>query len=699
MTTLTAPRKIERKATTARRLITPEDLLRFHLVSDPQIAPDGRSVVFVKKHVGEKNEYVTNIWIASRGASGGASGGTSGGGGWSEPRQFTGGGKDTHPRWSSDGGRLAFIGAREKHKPQIFTMHAQGGEATALTKLPEGSIGTFRWSPDGRMIAVSFRAQDPQWTEDAKKQREEQGLSDPPRVIDHWWYRLDGDGYFNGQRYHLYLVDTATGEHRTVYTKDTLGFFTFDFSPDSAQLVIATNPDRRAGLTPWNDRLVRLDIATGETTPIPDLPPGPKDAVKWSPDGKWIAYAGRVGDDQTYSTENLELWVCDPVRGKSRSLTGTEDYCLLASPMTDTAEVAFHPVFEWSADGRRLYMQIGWHGEGHVASVPADGGPIAFHTCGTFTHGLGNIVGDGDTAALIVGSPTRLDEVHVADLSKAQATTTPLSDFNGKLLDELELAEPESRSIKSADGTDVHVWIMRPAGFQASRKYPAVLEIHGGPHAQYGVGFFHELQVLAAAGYAVVYSNPRGSKGYGRDHCAAIRGCWGTADWVDVQAVIEFMKSQPFVDARRMGVMGGSYGGYMTNWVIGHTNDFAGAITDRCVSNLISMYGSSDFPERPDHYWQGNSWDRPEALWEHSPIRHFGNVKTPTLIIHSEGDLRCNIEQAEQVFSVLKLRNVPARLVRYPRSSSHGLSRGGPPDLRLHRLDQILGWWKKYLKK
>ncbi|MGH7127406.1 MAG: alpha/beta hydrolase family protein, partial [Planctomycetaceae bacterium] len=184
---------------------------------------------------------------------------------------------------------------------------------------------------------------------------------------------------------------------------------------------------------------------------------------------------------------------------------------------------------------------------------------------------------------------------------------------------------------------------------------------------------------------------------YGEQHCASIRGCWGATDWEDVQAVVQYMKTEPYIDRQRMGIMGGSYGGYLTNWAIGHTDDFAAAITDRCVANLVSMVGSSDLPLVPGEYWEGNSWDNTKELWNQSPLKYFGNVKTPTLIIHSEGDLRCNVEQAEQVFAALKLRGIPTRFVRYPASTSHGMSRGGPPDLRIHRLNEILDWWRKHL--
>jgi dipeptidyl aminopeptidase/acylaminoacyl peptidase len=246
---------------TRLRHIQADDLLKFHIVSDPQISPDGKQIVFVKKHVGEKNEYLTNLWIVD--AAGKA-----------QPRQFTNGGKDHHPRWSPDGSRIALTSGRDKPKPQIWTIPSsgEGGEATSLTKFPEGSLGDFKWSPDGTLIAASFREQDPDWTEEAKNKRKEKNLSDPPRVLDDWWYRLDGDGYFNGQRYHLYLIDTVTGEHRKVYTKDTLGHFSFDFSPDSKQLVLATNQDKLAMIRPQKAQLVRLDVASGKVTIIPNLP-------------------------------------------------------------------------------------------------------------------------------------------------------------------------------------------------------------------------------------------------------------------------------------------------------------------------------------------------------------------------------------------------------------------------------------------
>jgi dipeptidyl aminopeptidase/acylaminoacyl peptidase len=665
-----------------RRPITAEDLTRFLIVSDPQTAPGGERVVFVRKHVGTKNDYVTDLWMVGTAAG-------------AEPARFTSGGKDGHPRWSPDGARIAFLSGRDKGRPQIWSIPATGGEATRLTDFPEGTIASFAWSPDGSMLAVSFREQDPDWTEAAGKNRTENGLSDPPRVLDDWWYRLDGDGYFNAQRFRLYVVDAESGAHRLLYGKDNLGGFTYSWSPDSKELAVSTNTHPRAHVEPWRDTIVRVDVKSGRIRELPNLPIGPKFSVKWSPDGKFIAWVGREGETGSWDAENMELFVSSADKGGAKNLTRKSDYCLTAATLADTAEAAFDPQLFWAPNSRRLYFRVGWHGEGHLASVARSGGEVTLHTSGALEHGSVTIDRKGTLAAMTVGGPTSIGEVHVGRVVAGKMTTRALTAFNAALLKEIEIAKPTSHWVRSADGHRVQVWGIRP--LHGKRKVPAILEVHGGPHAQYGVPFFHEFQLLAAQGYAVFYSNPRGSKGYGAKHCAAIKGDWGNKDWIDIQAAVDFMKSQSWVDTKRLGIMGGSYGGYMTNWAIGHSRDFKAAITDRCVSNLVSMMGSTDFVEPPDHYWPGNIWDRPEQLWAMSPIAYFGRVKTPLLIIHSEGDLRCNIEQAEQIFTVLKFRKVPCRFVRYPRSTSHGMSRGGPPDMRLHRLGQILEWWKKYL--
>ena len=668
-----------------KRLITVEDIYEFHLVSDPQISPDGTRILFAKKHTNkDNNQSVSNIWMVP--ANGG------------DPQQFTSGGKDGHARWSPDGSKIAFISGREKLNPQIFTVPANGGEATALTKFPEGSMGDFKWSPDGKWLAVKFREADPDWTEKAKKEREEKGLSVPPRIIEKPFYRLDGDGYFNNQRHHLYLVDLKSGKHTKIFDRDSEGWFDFDWSPDSKNIAISANLKKDSFKKPWMSRIYIFDIAKRSFSMLKNQPDGTKGHVLYSPDGKTIAYAGREGRKDVWGAKNTHLFLIDANNGNPKNLTGNEDYCLVAITLGDTREAAFGANYIWSPDGKTIYMQLGWQGETHIAAIPASGGKIEFLTSGAKEYVFGNLSKDGQKLAMLTGSATEITEVAVGTFEKGKLNVKTLTKFNSDLLNQLELSIPQSHWINSTDSTRVQAWVMRPPKSLKIEKGPAVLEIHGGPHAQYGCSFFHEFQVLCANGYTVFFSNPRGSKGYGESFCNIIKGDWGNKDWQDIQSVTEFMKTRPFVDPKKMGVMGGSYGGYMTNWVISHTNVFAGAITDRCVSNLLSMEGNSDFPPAPDEYFPGAPWKNPEALWNQSPIKYFANVKTPTLIIHSEGDLRCNVEQAEQVYSALTVLGIPTRFVRYPNTTSHGMSRSGPADLRIHRLNQILNWWEVYLK-
>ncbi|MCH2141913.1 MAG: S9 family peptidase [Phycisphaerales bacterium] len=663
--------------------VTPEDLESIIVPSQPRISPDGRQVLYVQRTAGANNTNATNLWMIP----------TDGGRG----RSVTNGNRDRHGRWSPDGSQIAFISDREKGQPQIRLLPADGGESRNLTTLPEGTLSQFKWSPDGTQIAFSWRAADPEWTKEAVKAREESGASTPPRVVTTGWYRLDGDGYFLQRRFVLMVVDVATGRTRTLWNKDGVGFFSYDWSPDGRTLALTTTRGKRAFLD-WHRTEVRLlDVGSGRNRLLDWLPQGPKHMVTWSPDGQWLAWSGREGTDGTYSTENLELWICKPAKkGSARSLSSKTDLCLMAATLGDTAEVSFEASIQWTHDSKAVLARIGIEGCQQIYRFHRRGGTPEALTSGRAIHDPGNQSADGRWLTMMIDTPASPPEVHVMDLTTG-ASPTRLSNENAAFKRTRALAKPKSFWITSKDGNRVQVWMMTPPNTKNPRRRPSVLQIHGGPHAQYGYSFFHEFQCQAAKGMVVVYSNPRGSKGYGRDHCSAIRGDWGTADWVDIQAVIEWMRERPEVDPSRMAIMGGSYGGYMTNWAMGHTNEFACAITDRCVSNLVSMEGNSDFLSKPDSYFPGNAWDQPEHLWKCSPIRLANKWKTPTLVIHSEGDLRCNVEQAEQVWAALQIRNIPSRFVRYPESTSHGFSRGGPRDLRIHRLHEILNWLHKYI--
>lgn len=668
-----------------KRAITPEDLLRIQFVGDPQISPDGHCVLFIVKTVNDKNKYVTNLHSVDLDG---------------KLKQWTQGeGGAGHGRWSPDGSLIAFTSGRDKPTGQIFLLPTSGGEARKLTSLPEGSLGEFKWSPNGKWIAFTFREQHPDWTEKAQKEREEKGLSTPPRELDSVWYRLDGDGYFGPQRYALYVVNVETGEHKEIHREPIVGFYSFDWSPDSKELAVARTVNKRPWSDKPNDQIFRVTL-DGQAWQLEGLPKGDKGAVAWSPDGKTIAYLGDVSEDDPWGVRNTKLYVVPAGGGEPRCLTDQDDYCLAVGLLGDTRE-GTEPTPIWTPDSKALYVAIGWHGELQLGFVQVDKGGVQLLTKGRHGISVGNLSKDGERLACTYGTATMLAEAGVYDLSRSKDAPEVLTHLNKKFHDEIKLSEPEEVWLDSTDGVQVQTWVMKPIGYKEPKRYPAILEIHGGPHAQYGWTFFHEFQVLAAQGYVVVFSNPRGSKGYGESFCAAIKGDWGNKDWEDVQTVTRWMQHQPYIHPGLMGVMGGSYGGYMTNWVVGHCKDFKAAITDRCVSNMVSMSGSSDFPVNKDAYFKGCAWGDLEqiaSLWKQSPIAYFDQVTTPMLIIHSEGDLRCNIEQGEQVFTALQVQGIESRFVRYPASTSHGMSRGGPPDLRLHRLGEIVRWWEKHLK-
>lgn len=666
-----------------KRPITAEDIFKLHLVSDAQMSPDGSQVLFLKSTIDkDKNRYIGNLFTANVESG--------------EVKQWTQGDKPGGiGRWSPDGKQIAFVAGRDGPTAQIFLIPTDGGEARKLTSLPEGSVGGISWSPDGKHIAMSFREVAENKTKKAEKERKEKGGSPPPMEIDTLWYRMDGDGYFIDQRFKIYIVNVDTGEHKKLYDKDVLGFYSFDWLPNSSGLAIAHSVHRKEPLLKKPNDQVFIVPLKGKATMIPGLAKGPKGCIKVSPDGKQVAFLGDHITEEVWGMRNTRLYVAPMKGGEQRCLTDKSDFCLETYTLTDTTGGG-EATLEWSNDCKKLIVSIGTEGTAQVGIVNVARGGVKLMTSGDHVLALGNHSANGKSMAMTKGTTTSPAEVAVFDGTEIRTLTS----FNKDSLKEVAIAKPSSHWVTSADGTKVHTWCMKPTKFKKGKKYPAVLEIHGGPHAQYGFTFFHEFQLLAAQGYVVVYSNPRGSKGYGEAFCEAIKRDWGGVDWEDIQAVKSWMENQSFINPKKMGVMGGSYGGFMTNWAIGHTTDFKGAITDRCVFNWISMSGNSDFPLNRDDYFGGCAWGplkNLEDLWRQSPAAYFHKVKTPTLVIHSEGDLRCNVEQGEQVFYVLKSIGVETRFVRYPANSSHGLSRNGPPDLRLHRLGEIVSWWKRWL--
>lgn len=660
----------------SKRPVEIADLLRFKLVSDPQLSPDGTSVLFGLKEVGEKYKATSHLWTVdfeghtsqlTRGATSCSSG-----------------------RWAPDGTGIAFVSARENDGSQIMFLPNKG-EAFALTSLPEGSIGEYKWSPDAKYIAFTFRETHGDFSKKGVESRKEEGKSEAPWVTESVWYRLDGDGYFGEQRFKLHLLNVATKEVTLLSDRDALGNYDFSWAPTSDKLAVARGAEAFPFREKPNDQIYIVDLHGNESL-VPGLPKGDKQSVRWSPDGATLAWGGNVDLEDPWGVRNIHLYVAPVTGGEPKNLTGMTDHSLTVATLSDTKDATFGAWIEWSEDSKSIFAVIGTKGETQFAKVDVSTGGYQFLTSGQHAMSVTSV--RNGVAVGVYGDPVTVPEVATI---ATDGSVKLLTDFNGAWANEVKINAPEELWLDTPDGTKLHGWVIKPVGVGP---FPAVLEVHGGPHAQYGWAFFHEFQVLAAQGYVVVYTNPRGSTGYGEDHTRAIQGNWGTADWVDIQTALAWMKSQSFIQADRIGIMGGSYGGYMTNWAIGQTREFKAAITDRCVSNMVSMAGNSDFPFNKDGYFKGIAWGDLEdirELWRQSPIAYFKDVTTPTLVIHSVGDLRCNIEQGEQVFTALQQNGVPSRFVRYPASTSHGMSRSGPADLRMHRLNEIVSWWQRYL--
>ncbi len=667
--------------TSSKRLIRAEDLYQLEIVSGTRLSPDGKSVIYAQQRVDRKTEKkYSNLWIVP----------TAGG----KPRPFTSGDqKDTSPQWSPDSQTIAFLSNRagEDKPAQLYLISLSGGEASLLVDV-KGEVRSFSWSPDGKKLLLSVRKTDP----DALARQEDEDKKELGVVFrryDRLFYKLDGFGYLPHERTHIWTVDVATGKARQLTDHPVFDEEYPSWSPDGRSITFISNrwPDPDS-MNDYDDLFV-MPAAGGEIRKI-ETPIGDKDRPIFSPDGKMIAYLGTEGIETEY--RNKGLWVV-PADGSGPARNLTQAYDLHVEPTTinDTKEPEIMPP-AWSKDSQALFFQDVYHGSTLVKSIGVDG-----------SH-LQDVVGEGGVVcsfsfdddqkqlAYFYGVMYNPGQVCLLNLDSCQVKT--LTHLNHSWLSKVDLGKVEEVWFKGPDNNDLHGWILTPPGFDPSRKYPSILEIHGGPQLQYGNYFMHEFYYLAAHGYVVYFCNPRGGRGYGEEHTRGIWKDWGNKDYADLMAWADFISRLPYIDTARMGVTGGSYGGYMTVWIIGHTNRFKAAVTQRCVSNFVSMWGSSDF----NWTFERDLDNKPpfadlQTYWDHSPIKYIGNARTPTLVIHNENDHRCPIEQGEQVFVALKRLGVESEFVRFP-EEFHGLSRTGRTDRRVVRVDSILGWFEKYLK-
>jgi len=645
-------------------VMVPEDVHELTGVSDPRSSPDGRTIAYaVWKIDKDANDVKGAIWLAPVDGS-------------APPRQFTSGtSRDADPRWSPDGTRIAFTSKRDGGVPQLYVMPVGGGEARKLTDLKE-DVTQPAWSPDGNRIVFVARHRAPEYGEVDDKKR-------APRRITRLQFKLDNVGWTFDRPQHLFVVPADGSAEPTQITSGDFEHEQPNWSPDGTKIAFASARHEDWDTTPIRDIYV-MPSEGGDPVCVTSVD-GTCSAPSWSPDGSRIAFLFWPGvfDDPRHTQVAVV-----PADGGQRVV------------LTDSLDRNCAPYFT----GVREPI---WEGNESLLFAIEDGGNVPMYRVAADGSSKPEVVVGGDfmvtgydaVAGQIVHSyhtPIQLSELFVGDRQ--------VTEVGRAFCEARELQAPERFVAISADGSEVEAWIMKPAGFEEGTKYPLLLNIHGGPFSQYGNKFFDEFQVYAGAGYAVVYPNPRGSSGYSEAWGRAIRGPvtdgpgWGTVDYEDCMAVVdEALKRFEFLDSDRLGVIGGSYGGYMTSWIVGHTDRFQCAISERAVNQFMSEGEESDFGTLFKSEIGAYFWEAPDAYLKHSPATYAKNIVTPLLILHSENDLRCPVGQAEGLFAILRTLKREVEFVRFP-VEGHELSRSGNPVHRVMRFEIILDWLGRYLK-
>jgi dipeptidyl aminopeptidase/acylaminoacyl peptidase len=647
-----------------------EDLYRFRWIDHVRLSRDGERVAYQLGWADADSRQNRSRIVVRRLLE-------------SEPIEPTGGPRRDHsPEWSPDGRRLAFI-SRVGPADQLFVLDFATGDTRQLSSVAEGASGP-KWSPDGSRIAfIGTVLSDPDSVVDDPRppeSRDQVRRAPVARIARRLHYKHDGQGYVDGRYHHLFVV-SAGGGNVTQLTRGAWDVAGFDWSPDSTRLVVSGNAEPGADLQ-RELNLYLVDLSGNRR----HLGGGfYLDAPSWSPRGDLIAFIAPNGMEAGLLER---LWVV-PLTGEGpRCLTANFDQAVNDSVITDMR--AGHGTrLAWSSQGDRVFF---------LASGPGVTGVYSTDLEGNVRQEAGGSrrIYDFDVASGVIAfaaSDTRNPgELHLL----TEGAEARLTDLNPWLHD-CYVAEPERLQFTAPDGWLIEGWLLKPENLDTGKMHPLVMEVHGGPHGQYGYALFHELQILAGMGYVVLYLNPRGSDGYGERFRREVVRDWGGKDYVDLMSALDqVIERTGYVDTSRMGIAGGSYGGYMTNWVIGQTNRFSAAVSMRSISNLVSEYSQHDIVLWGALELGPPPWPDSDELWRRSPIRYVKNIRTPLLLTCGEMDLRCAISQSEEMFGAMALLGKTVELVRFP-EESHDLSRNGRPDRRVERLRRIGGWFERFL--
>ena len=652
-----------------KRGVTAEDYFSFELVSDPHISPDGSRVVYVVSRVDRaQNRRVPSVWIAPTDGSSPAR--VLIGEEWSPGA----------PRWSADGTLIQFISARAPNdtgstaarrgpapRAQLWLQPVGGGAPRRVTSIMNG-VSNCTPSPAGNKAVCLVRTgPSDKWP--AGKERSD------VRHYSHISYKFNDTGWYDDRRSHLWVVDLATGDARQITEGDDWNDTDPQWSPDGSRIAFVSDRTGHEYDGGRNSDVWTIAATGGSLTKV-STAEGPDNQPRWSPDGRSIAFVTAAGDEAP-----PQIMIA-PANGG----TATSPYPSLDLLPTD---------LQWSNDGASLYFDTGVKGEFQVFRIELSAHRLSQVTTGARAARSPSFATKARRMVYLVNDFTHLDDVYSAAVDGSGERK--LSNHNAALWSQLSFAPVQRMTYKGADGWDVDGFLVKPLDWQAGKSYPLVLSIHGGPAGQYGVDWFHEFQMYAARGWAVFFTNPRGSTGYGRKFQRGIENEWGGKDYIDIMNGLDAaIAANPWIDTTRLGVTGGSYGGYMTNWIVGHTNRFKAAVTLRSISNFISDDGTRDGAYGHKDDFGGDIFQKYDLFWDRSPLKYVKNVTTPILILHSDNDFRVPIEQGEQWFRALKHYNKTAEIVFFPREN-HNLTRTGEPKHLVESLNWQLYWFDRYL--